>query len=80
MASENNTEIGKDDIAAGVTGTVVGAGLGATMSGLGGAGLAIGGGAIGITAAAVVVVPAVAVGAVAFTGWKIIKALRNKSR
>ena len=77
---KQNSEIGKDDVAAGAVGTVAGAGLGAVVGGLGGAGLAIGGGAIGVSALAVVALPAVAVGAVTFAGWKVFKALKKRVR
>ena len=48
------------------------------IGGLGGAGLAIGGGAVAIPAIVVVGAPALAVGAVAFAGWKVFKAIKGK--
>ena len=75
---KDKSEIGKDDVVAGATGAAVGGALAAKIGGLGGAGLVIGGGGVGIPAAVVVAGPALAVGAVAFVGWKVFKALKKK--
>ena len=74
MAKKKNEHLDKSDAAGGA---LLGGGLGVAAGHLGGAGLVIGRTAVGITAVAVVAVPAISAGAVAFTGWKIYKALKK---
>ena len=80
MAKNRDDDIGKDDVAAGAAGDVIGGTAAGIASGLGGAGLAIGGTAVGLSALAVVGIPAVAGAAVGFTAWKIFKAVKKKKK
>ena len=71
-------EIGVDDVGVAGAGLGVGAGTGIAIGHMGAAGLAAGGTAFAIPAALVIGVPAVGVAAVAFTGYKVFKAIRRR--
>lgn len=66
-------DMNRDDIVAGGAGAAAGAGIGASIGGLGSAGLAIGGTAYAIPAVVVVAAPAAGVGVAAFVGYKGVK-------
>ena len=72
--------INAGEIAAPAAGAIIGGGVVATMTGLGGVGLAFGGGAIGIGAFTAVAAPAVAAGAVSYGIYRGIRALNRMTR
>ncbi len=77
---EARRRIDAGEIAAPAAGAILGGGVIATATGLGGVGLAFGGGAIGIGAATAVAAPAVAAGAVGYGIYRGFKELRRWNR
>ena len=63
-----------------VAGGLLGGGVAATATGLGGVGLAMGGGAIGVGAVTAIAAPAVAVGAVSYGVYKAFQGVSRRNR
>ena len=79
-AQEARRRIDAGEVVAPAAGAIIGGGVAATATGLGGVGLAFGGGAIGIGAAAAVAAPAVAVGATTYGIYTGIRQLGRWNR
>ena len=79
-AQEARSRINAGEIAVPAAGAVIGGGVAATATGLGGVGLAFGGGAIGIGAFTAVAAPAVAAGAVSYGIYRGIRELNRMNR
>ena len=79
-AQEARRRIDAGEIVVPAAGVVIGGGVVATATGLGGVGLAFGGGAIGIGAVTAIAAPAVAVGAVSYGIYRGIRGVGSWSR